>query len=84
MELGGLLCRRPSFTALALAAEASGLGRGDGLDKVGDEKVAGDEEVKPESKEDVLLAEIVAADANQDPVLRVLAEDVSHSRGGSR
>lgn len=68
-ELGSLLGGGPVGAAAALAAEAGGLRGGDGLDDVGEEEVARDEEVEGEPEEDVLLAEVVAADADEDAVL---------------
>ena len=47
--------------------------RGDQLDDVGDQEVAGDEEVEGQSPLYIALAEVMAPDAYQDPVLWKLA-----------
>lgn len=55
------------FDALARGA---GLLGGDQLDEVGNDEVAGDEKVEEEAQLDVVSAEIMAADADEDAVLR--------------
>jgi hypothetical protein len=58
------------MSLLDALARGAGLLGGDQLDEVGDDKVAWDEKVEEEAELDVVSAEIMAADADENAILR--------------